>query len=66
MPDLERAAHPGRVADLAVGRAEDGTRRLLQDQRDAPGREQGVERTPIQPLDHRAFDQDADRAGQKE
>ena len=34
--------------------------RLLQDQADAPGGQQRLERPAIEPADHRALDQDAD------
>ena len=64
--DLERAAHPGRIADVLVGRAEAGPHRLLQDQRNAPGREQRFERPAVEEADDAAFDQDADGAGDDE
>ena len=54
------------VADLAVGRAEDGADRLLQDQRYAPGGEQRLERTAVEEADDAALDGDADRAGDEE
>ena len=66
LPELERAAHPGGIADLAVGRAEDGAHRLLQDQRQAPGREQRFQRAAVEEADDAALDQDADRAGDQE
>ena len=61
LADLERARHPRRVADLAVGRAEDRADRLLQDQADAPGGEQRLERPAVEVADDAALDGDADR-----
>ena len=51
LAELERAAHPGGIADLAVGRAEHGAHRLLQHQRQAPGREQRLQRTAVEEAD---------------
>ena len=60
--EIEGAAHPGRVADLAVVRAEDGAHRLLQDQRQAPGGEQRFQRPAVEEADDAALDRDADGA----
>ncbi len=54
------------LRDLAVGRAEDGTHRLLQDQRDAPGGQQRFERPAIEVADDDALDDQADEAGEEE
>ena len=64
--ELERARHPGRVADLAVVRPEIGAHRLLQDQRDAPGGEQRLERPAVEEADDAALDDDADAARDEE
>ena len=64
--ELERAAHPRRIADLLVGRAERGAHRLLQDQRDAPGGEQRFQRAAVEEADDAALDQDADEARDQE
>ena len=66
LADAERAAHPRRRADLAVGRAERGAHRLLQDQRQAPGRQQGFQRPAVEEADDALLDQDADQAGHHE
>ena len=66
MADLEGAAHPGRRRHLAVGRAEDGAHRLLDDERQAPGGEQGFERPAVEEADDAALDEDADQAGDDE
>ena len=60
--EVEGAAHPGRVADLAVGRSEHGTHRLLQDQRQPPGGKQRFERPAVQETDDALLDQNADRS----
>ena len=57
--EVEGAAHPGRIADVLVGRAEDRAHRLLQDQRQAPGGEQGFQRPAVEEADDGALDQDA-------
>ena len=44
--------HPRRVLDLHVLRAEDRAHRLDQDQADAPGREQRLERPAVEEADH--------------
>jgi hypothetical protein len=44
--ELDAARHPHRVGDFHVLRAEDHARRLDQDQRQAPGGEQGFQRRP--------------------
>ena len=62
LADIEGAAHPRRRADLAVGRAEGGAHRLLQDQRQAPGGEQGLQRPAVEEADDALLDQDADEA----
>src|SRR5690606_41000426 len=49
-----------------VGRPEDGADRLLDDQRQAPGGEQRLERAAIEPADDAAFDGDADERGDEE
>src|SRR5262249_24160723 len=61
MADLEGAAHPGRVRDFTIGRPEGCAHGLLEDKRQAPGGEQGFERTAIQETDDAALNQDADR-----
>ena len=66
LAELERARHPRRVADLAVGRAEDRAHRLLQDQADAPGGEQRLERPAVEVAHDAALDGDADAAGDEE
>ena len=66
LADFERAAHPGGIADLLVGRAEHGAHRLLQHQRQAPGRQQGFQRAAIEKADDAALDHDTDRAGDDE
>ena len=66
LADAERAAHPRRRADLAVGRAERGAHRLLQDQRQAPGRQQRFQRPAVEEADDALLDQDADHAGDHE
>ncbi len=53
-------------ADLAVRRAEPGADRLLQDQADTEGREQRLQRTPVEKADDAALDGDADRPGRQE
>jgi len=60
--DLEGAAHPGRGRHFAVARPEGRAHRLLDDERQAPGGEQGFERAAIQEADDAAFDHDADEA----
>ena len=64
-PDFERAAHPRRIADLLVGRAERRAHRLLQDERQPPGGEQGFQRTAIKEADDALLDQDADESGKE-
>ena len=64
--DLEGAGHPRRVADLAVVGPEDGAHRLLQDQRQAPGGEQRLQRPAVEEADDAALDGDADGAGDEE
>ncbi len=60
---VEAAGHPTGVGDRSVRRAEDRAHRLLQDEPDAPGRQQGFERPAVQETDHRALEDDPDRAG---
>jgi hypothetical protein len=64
--EIERAAHPGRIADILVGRAEGGAYRLLQDEGEAPGRKQRLERSSIEEPDDAPLDQDADKARDQE
>ena len=45
------------IADLAVGRPEDGAHRLLQDQRDAPGGQQRLQRPAVEEADDAALDE---------
>ena len=59
--ELEGAGHEVRRADLAVGRPEGGAHRLLQDQADAPGGEQRLERPAVEEADDAALDGDADQ-----
>jgi hypothetical protein len=66
LPEFERAAHPGGIADLAVGRAEHGAHGLLQHQREAPGREQRFQRAAVEKADDAALDQHAEGAGDEE
>jgi hypothetical protein len=60
--DLDQAAHPARGRDLAVVGAEHRAHGLLQDQGEAPGGEQGLERAAVEAADDAALDQDADAA----
>jgi hypothetical protein len=46
-----------------TSRAEGGAERLLHDQAQSPRRQQGVERTPVETLDQRPFDEKPDRSG---
>ena len=46
--ELVGAGHEGGVGDALVGRAEDRADQLLQDQAQAPGGEQGLERAAIE------------------
>src|SRR5438128_3483688 len=62
---VEPASHPARVRDLLVGRPEDRADRLLQDQADAPGSEQGLERPSIEKTDYAALEHDANRSGEQ-
>ena len=64
--EIEGAAHPGRIADFAIVGAERGAHRLLQDQRQAPGRQQRFQRPAIEEADDGALDHDADDAGDQE
>ncbi len=64
--EVEGAAHPGRIADVLVGRAENRAHRLLQHQRQAPGGEQGLQRPAVQEADDGALDDDAGAAGDHE
>ena len=66
LPTSNGAGHPGRIADLLVGRPEDGPHRLLEDQRQAPGGEQRLQRPAVEEADDAAFDGDADGAGDEE
>ncbi|KAI9877602.1 MAG: hypothetical protein M1823_007079, partial [Watsoniomyces obsoletus] len=63
---LERAGHPGRVADFAVGRPEQGADALLQDERDAPGGEQRFQRPAVEPADDAALDYQPRRPGHQD
>ncbi len=60
---LETAGHPIGIGDLLVRRAEHRAHRLLQDQADAPGREQGFKRAAVEKADDAALERDADQAG---
>ena len=60
-PDIQVGLPTSRL----VG-AEDGAHRLLQDQREAPGGEQRLERAAVEEADDAALDRDADRAGDEE
>src|SRR6185437_8551072 len=60
---LEPAGHPARVGDGFVRRAEDRADELLQDEADAPGRQQRLERPRIEETDDAALQGDAERAG---
>ena len=51
----EAAAHPGRVFDADVLRAEEGAHQLLQHQADAPGGQQRLQRPAVQEADHAAL-----------
>ena len=62
--EIERAAHPRRIADFAVVRTERRAHRLLQDERQAPRRQQGLERPAVEKPDDEALDQDADDRGE--
>ena len=61
--DLQRAQHPLRQFDADFARAEHRAIGLLQDQAQAPGREQRIERALVEMADQRPFDQHAERAG---
>ena len=43
-----------------------GAEGLLHDQAQSPGRQQGIERTRVEALDQRPFDQQSERAGGEE
>ena len=58
--------HPARAGDLTVGRPEDRANQLLQDQAEAPGREQGLQRPAVEKPDDAVFDRDAERARDQE
>jgi hypothetical protein len=60
-PDIQR-----RVGDFHVLRAEDHARCLDQHQRQAPGGEQGFQRAAVEPANHRALEQHADRGSGEE
>ncbi len=60
--EFDRAAHPARVPHLLVGRAEDRAHELLQNQAEAPGRQQRFERATIEKTDDAAFDRDSERS----
>ena len=66
LSEFERAAHPGGIADLAVGRAEHGAHRLLQHQRQAPGRQQRLQRAAVEKANDASLNQDTDRTGDDE
>ena len=62
---LEGAAHPRRIADVLVGRAERGAHGLLQNERETPGREQRFQRPTVEKPDDALLDQDADQSGKE-
>ena len=64
--ELDRAGHPRRVADLAIGGTEDRAHELLQHQTQSPGGKQGFQRPAVQKTDDAAFDGDPERAGHQE
>ena len=66
LSDVERAAHPGGITDLAVGGTEHGAHGLLQDQRQTPRRQQRFQRPAVEKADDAALDQDTDPAGNDE
>ncbi len=63
---LHAARQPGRVLDADVLRAEQRAHRLHQDQADAPGRQQRLERPAVEPADHGAFSSTAPTSGGSE
>ena len=58
---LDAAREPARVLDRHVLGAEDRAHRLLQDEADAPGREQRLERPAVEEADHAALEHRADQ-----
>ena len=64
--DLQRAAHPFRGDHAAVERRENHPHRLLQNQADAEGGEQGFQRPSVEETNHAALDDDADDGGHQE
>jgi hypothetical protein len=54
--------HPGRILDLDVLRTEDRSHRLHQDQADAPGRKQGLQRAPVEKPNDAALERHPDQA----
>ncbi len=63
---FESARHPCWIANLAVCRPEHGSHRLLQDQGNAPGRQQCFKRATIEKPDDAAFDHQTDQRRKEE
>ncbi len=61
--DFKAAGQPGGADHVDVGGAEDGARRLLQHEGHAVGRQQRVERPPIEVADHRHLQKNAQGRG---
>ena len=64
--ELDAARHPRRVGHFHVLRAEDLAHELDQEQADAPGRQQRLQRPPVQPADHGALQRHAHQRGGQE
>jgi hypothetical protein len=62
---FQRTQHPLRQFDTDLARTEHRTIGLLQDQAQAPGGEQRIERTLVEMTDQRPFDQHPQRAGRQ-
>ena len=60
---IDAARHPRGILDLDVLRPEDRAHRLDQHQADAPGREQCLERAPVEIADHAALERHAHQRG---
>jgi hypothetical protein len=63
---VPRAHQPLRQGGADLARTEDRAERLLHHQGQAPGGQQGIQRTLVQLADHRQFHQPADGAGDEE
>ena len=61
--DLLGAEHPLRQLDADFARAENRAIGLLQDEAEAPGRQQRIQRALVEMADQPPFDQHAERAG---